>query len=59
MGKEGLLRRGMLPTRIVASAPALRTYNLLHGPVDRRVEDDNDDEGNFDGHAAREEETCK
>jgi hypothetical protein len=57
MGKEGLLRRGMLPTRIVASAPALRTYNLLHGPVDCRVEDDN--EGNFDGHAAWEEENMQ
>ena len=58
MGKEGLLRMGMLPTRIVASAPALRTYNLMHGPVDRHV-DDNGDDGNFNGHAAWEEENVQ
>jgi len=58
MGKEGLLRMGTLPTRIVASAPALRTYNLMHGPVDRHV-DDNGDDGNFNGHAAWEEENVQ
>jgi hypothetical protein len=60
MGKEGLLQRGMLPTRIVASAPALQTYNLLHGPIDCCcVEDDNNDNGNFNGHAAWEEENMQ
>ena len=62
IGKEGLLRMGMLPTRIVASALALDTYNLLHGPVHRdgHVDQiDNDNDENFDGHAAREEENMQ
>ena len=62
IGKEALLRAGTLPTRIVVSALALHTYNLLHGPVNRHGhvdQVDNDDDENFNGHAAREEENMQ
>ena len=59
IGKEALLRAGTLPTRIVASALALHTYNLLHGPVDRHGHVDQIDNDEFDGHAAREEENMQ
>ena len=62
IGKEGLLCTGTLPTRIVVSALEIHTYNLLHGPVNchGHVDQvDNDNDGNFNGHAAQEEENMQ
>ena len=47
MGKERMLREGILPDRIEASEAAIHTFNFVTNPPHLREDDENGDAGSF------------